>query len=367
MIISGIKLLDASGEPWDGSSGSQKQIVVLASGGVDSGAAMLLLQQAGWEILALTMKVPVLNGGADETCGTEAADVCGKLGIPHYFVEVREAFERLVVGPFRQAYADGRTPSPCVDCNTHLKLGLMWEFAENQFGIKRLATGHYARVVHRNGGSFLTRASDTNRDQSYFLYGVSRQRLPDLVLPLGDLRKDEVRKIAETADLPIAQREDSMELCFAGGGDYRTALGGESGSRGPILDSAGNTIGEHRCIENYTVGQRRGLRIAAREALYVISIDPVGNSITVGPEDEAYKHEVRAQEINVLVQDRFADGQKLYGKIRSQGDPAPCSIEDADAWSLAVRFEQAQFAPTPGQHLVLYDADGTVIGGGTIC
>jgi len=362
-----IKLHPPTLEPWNGGDDPEREIVVLMSGGVDSSVTAMLFRDTGWNVLGITMKIPVAErcDVQRSCCGIEAAYVARDLGIAHYYLDVRVAFEKLVIEPFREAYRRGHTPSPCVDCNTIFKFGLVWDFIEETFGLKHLATGHYARIVHEDNRAYLMRGEDRSRDQSYFLYGIPRRRLEYFHLPLGEMSKNEVRGLARKAKLPVARRQDSMELCFAGEGDYRNALG-DIPAKGRILDSGGNEIGEHNGIMNYTVGQRKGIGIAASRPLYVIRISAADNSITVGTQEEAFSRDVSAGEVNVLIPELARQEETLYGKIRSQGEPSECEIVAVEEDRLSVRFNEPQFAPTPGQRLVLYDADGRVAAGGTI-
>jgi len=360
-----IRLHPPTLEPW---SGGDRPIIVLMSGGVDSSVTALLLKQAGWDVLGITMKIPVAEkcDVQRSCCGVEAAYVCKDLGIAHYYLDVQDAFEQLVIEPFRQAYSRGETPSPCIDCNTVFKFGLVWDFLEEVFGIKHLATGHYARILQTETGARLARGKDTKKDQSYFLYGIPAHRLQSFLLPLGDLTKPEVRALAKEAHLPVARRPESMELCFAGEGNYRNALGLDHSQEGKILDTAGNVIGRHNGIANYTVGQRKGLRIAAGKPIYVAKIDADNNTITVGEWDEVSEHDVNAGETNILIPDELQLNSRLFGKIRSQGEPSACVVTEFEEDKIAVRFDKAQFAPTPGQRLVLYNEDGHVVTGGKI-
>jgi tRNA-specific 2-thiouridylase len=363
-----IRLGAPTTQEWRPGDDPDRDIAVLMSGGVDSSVTAMLLRDAGWNVLGITMKIPVAENCdvKRSCCGLEAGYVARDLGVAHYYLDVREAFEQLVIEPFRRAYEQGRTPSPCVDCNTLFKFGLVWNFIEAQFGVSSLATGHYARVVRCEGRAYLVRGEDRSRDQSYFLYGVPRERLDRFYLPLGDLSKPEVRRLAREAKLPVARRQDSMELCFAAEGDYRAALGSRT-EKGPILDAAGNAIGEHDGIANYTVGQRKGVRIAAGKPLYVTAISAVDNSITLGTRGQAETCEVRAEDVNVLIPELMLAGQEIYGKIRSQGEPSSCVLTEVDGSNIGVRFDEPQFAPTPGQRLVLYDGEGRVVAGGVIC
>lgn len=364
----GLGLLPPSFEPWDG-TGSGREIAVLMSGGVDSSVAALLLQEAGWKVLGVTMKIPVAEAcdHPRPCCGADAAVVCHKLGIPHYFIEVGRAFQELVIEPFRRAYLEGHTPNPCVDCNTRLKFALVWDLIEATFGIRRLATGHYARVLNGGGRAHLARGTDRRRDQSYFIYGIPRERLAGFALPVGELSKARTRQIARERGLPIADKADSQELCFAGEANYRRALAGAARLRpGPILDTSGSVIGRHDGIVNFTLGQRRGLRIARGEPQYVVRISPGDRSITIGTRAEASRRRVEASSVNALIPEQLHEGARLFGKTRSVGEPSPCTVAAASDAGVAVEFDEPQFAPAPGQRLVLYDADARVVAGGTI-
>lgn len=340
---------------------------MLMSGGVDSSVTAHLLKQAGWDVIGLTMKIPMAGrcGHLRACCGIEAVGVCEKLDIPHYFVDVRDAFNKLVIEPFYEAYGEGRTPSPCIDCNSLLKFGVVWELVEREFGALHLATGHYAQIISEGGCTRLKRGADRKRDQSYFIYGIPPHRLPFLHLPLGTLGKKEVRQIAQDTNLPTAARSDSMELCFAGEGDYRNALAAQA-APGPIIDTAGNRLGEHGGVHNFTIGQRHGLRIAAKHPLYVVDIEPAEDTIIVGTREEASRREVRAAALNVLAPELLKQGARFRGKARSVGEPEACTLVHAGTDLLSVRFDEPLFAPAPGQHLVLYTQDGCVAAGGVI-
>ncbi|MCK4752557.1 MAG: tRNA 2-thiouridine(34) synthase MnmA [Planctomycetes bacterium] len=353
---------------WSPTQDVSRQIAVLMSGGVDSSTTAHILKEDGWDVLGITMRIPVsCELSTRGCCGVDAALVCKELGVAHYFVDVAEPFNELIIGRFRQSYANGQTPNPCIDCNSLLKFSLLWDFLHEEFGIKYLATGHYARVIKNDGEVRLGRAKDRTKDQSYFLYGISLERLGGLVLPLGGFAKDEIRSIASDLGLSVADKAESMELCFAGEGDYRVALTEDEAEReGDLMDMQGNKISSHKGISNYTIGQRRGVGFAGGKPLYVGRIDAKNNTVALGTREEVSFNTVKAEQVNVLIGKRFVAGEKLFGKIRSYNDPHACKVVEADENVMTVEFEQVQFAPCPGQRLVLYDGDDNIVAGGVI-
>ncbi|MFH1370080.1 MAG: tRNA 2-thiouridine(34) synthase MnmA [Planctomycetota bacterium] len=368
MLVNGfdIKLLEPSFAPWSPQKSADRQIAVLMSGGVDSSVSAALLKQEGWDVLGVTMKIPVCSTGKRSCCGADAAFVCNELKIPHYFVDVTEPFRRLIIEQFRRAYAAGETPNPCADCNALLKFSLVWDFLKATFQINYLATGHYARIIKKADGFMLARAKDKAKDQSYFLYGTPAKNLRNLIFPLGELTKKEVRSIAAQMNLCTAEKPESMELCFAGEGDYRTLLETENADRpGDLTDMQGKKIATHKGIANYTIGQRRGLRFAGGKPLYVGRIDPATNTVALGTREELCRKVVSARDVNVLISEQLSVGVCLFGKIRSYNDPQPCIISQLTD-TFEVEFDEAQFAPCPGQKLVLYDKEDNVVAGGTI-
>ena len=354
--------------PWEPKKELSKQVAVLVSGGVDSSVTAQLLAEQGWDVLGITMNIPVLCSPNNRSCcGVDAAFVCNKLGIAHYFVDVTKAFQKLILEPFRRSYSKGETPNPCVDCNSLLKFSLLWDFLESEFGISYLATGHYARVIQTDGLPRLARAKDRAKDQSYFLYGIAAEKLPRILFPLGELAKNDVRSIAEKLGLSVHDKPESMELCFAGKGDYRQALlQDQADNCGDITDMEGNRIGTHKGIANYTLGQRRGIGFAGGKPLYVGKINAEKNTMALGTREEVSVRTIKANQINVLIPEKFVLEGRVFGKIRSYGDPQPCKIIDVGQNDVMIDFDQPQFAPSSGQKLVLYDSDDNIIAGGTI-
>jgi tRNA-specific 2-thiouridylase len=376
MLIKGfnVELPKPTFSSWSPVMSREKQIAVLMSGGVDSSIAAYLLKQKGWDVLGITMKIPSSGAIRPRCCDSDAVYVCNEIKIPHYFIDVAEPLQRFIIEPFRKAYAGGETPNPCADCNALLKFSLVWDFLKATFQIDYLATGHYARVIKNacaasltGEGITLARAKDKTKDQSYFLYGIAKDVLPNLVFPLGGLTKKQVRWIAGRLNLYTADRPESMELCFAGQGDYRTILDVENVSRpGDLTDMQGRKIGTHKGVANYTIGQRRGLKFAGGKPLYVGRIEPATNTVALGTREELCRKLVGAKDINVLIPSQLTKGAHLFGKIRSYGQPQPCIVSRLTTTHFEVEFEKAQFAPCPGQKLVLYDSRDNVVAGGTI-
>ncbi|MBN2183060.1 MAG: tRNA 2-thiouridine(34) synthase MnmA [Sedimentisphaerales bacterium] len=354
--------------PWKPRKSPDGQIAVLMSGGVDSSTTACLLKEKGWEVLGITMKIPPLNDtNGRDYCGADAASVCRQLDIPHYVVDVTEPFKELIIKRFLQSYAKGETPNPCVDCNMMLKFSLVWNFIENNFGIDRLATGHYARVYQNDNQWYLGMAKDKTKDQSYFLYGISPSKLPRLTLPLGDFTKNEVRSMAAELKLDVADKSESMELCFAGQGDYRSVLKcAEAQMPGDITDMQGNKIAIHKGIANYTLGQRQGIGFAGGIPLYVAKINAETNTIALGTREDVCSRRINAEKINILIPEEFVADRLFFGKIRSYGTPQPCRLIDLKDNEMTVEFDRPQFAPCPGQKIVLYNNADNIVAGGTI-
>lgn len=341
---------------------AEKSVVALMSGGVDSTVAAWLLKKEGWNVAGVTMTIP---GPAPSKAVSDGAAAALALGIPHYIAPVEEAFRERIMAPFVEGYCRGETPNPCAECNAAMKFGLLWELAEEAFGETRLTTGHYARVREYGDGFALSRGADLAKDQSYFLYGIKRERLGRLLLPLGDKTKEEVRSLAAAASLPTAEKRESMEICFVPGKDYRPLLKGRPSRPGLIVDEEGNTLGEHGGVTGFTIGQRKGLGISSAEGLYVLKIDGENNRVVVGPRGRAFRRTVAARSVNVLLPGSARPGALLSGKTRSRGEPAPLTLVRCEE-DLLVRFVEPQFAPAPGQRLVVYDGDGRVVCGGII-
>jgi len=349
------------------------RIALALSGGVDSAVAAHLLAREGHEIVALTMSLGDLTPGPAATRwftgSTERArETAAALGIEIVVVDVGREFERSVVGGFVREYARGRTPNPCVVCNRAVKFGVLLEAAES-VGAAALATGHHARVIRGEtaGRFFLARGRDTTRDQSYFLYRLRERELAKIVMPVGEISKGEVLKVAMEAGLPAAGRVESRDTCFAPPGEIEAFLrvhAPESVQPGPIESLDGETLGEHRGIGLYTVGQRSGLGLARPERSYVVRIDPGRRAVIVGGESDLLATELRAEDLAWVAGSPPGSGFEAAARIRLGTTPVGCVVRLGEG-AARVRFSRPVRAVAPGQSIVFYEGE-IVLGGGVI-
>lgn len=333
------------------------------SGGVDSSVAALMLLRLGFSTAGVTMKL----FGEENRAALDAAEVCRSLGIPHFTADLCEAFKNAVIAPFCAAYGAGETPNPCSACNELVKFGIIVDLLEKEWGDDfDVATGHYAKIIRRDGEAFLARAENKGKDQSYFLSGIRRELLPRLRFPLGELSgKEETRNIAREAGLPVAEKKDSMDICFAAEDDYRKIIGCQ-GEPGVIVDRSGKALGRHGGLAGYTVGQRKGLGLSSPRPMFVVEIRTSDNTLVVAPRNKAFTDIVSARAPNILIPGEIGKGKKLRAKIRSQGEPQSCDVILLDEETLSVCFAEPVFAPAAGQRLVLYTSDDRVAAGGII-
>lgn len=345
------------------------------SGGVDSAVAAGLLAEAGYDVVGVTMKMyePTRPAHAKSCCGADDFDDARRsaaaLGIPHYVLDFEEPFRRNVVARFAADYANGRTPNPCVQCNNEVKLGTLRTYAD-RLGAKYVATGHYARLEHRDDGPHLYRSASA-KDQAYALAQLSADQLTRLLLPVGQMTKAETRAHAARLGLPVAEKTESQDICFVEGGDYREILGRlapETTRAGTIVTTAGEAVGAHTGIGGYTVGQRRGLPAIGDGPRYVTRIDPMTNTIVIGREDELAAHGLLADELNLIRPERFASGTAdVLAMTRYRATAVRARAQIVDETTLRLTFDEPQRAVTPGQLVALLDTESDeVLGAATI-
>jgi len=359
---------------------SNKGVVAVAmSGGVDSSVAAALLKSQGYEVIGVTMNLFSLPKEACRSenlrscCGRTAQEDANRvaiaLGIPHFVVDFRAEFEVSVIADFCREYRGGRTPNPCIRCNRFIKFGLLLERVK-ALGADFLATGHYANggIDPASGRRLLRKGIDAAKDQSYFLYPLTQAELSRTLFPVGEYTKSRIRALAAEFRLPVAEKAESQEICFIPDDDYPRFLKErwpDAFCPGPIVDMRGKKIGTHGGIAHFTVGQRRGLGIAAPRPLYVVAIDVGKNTIVAGGNEDLYRQGLEASDVNWISEEGPAAPRAARARIRYKHVEAPAMITPRDSGKVLVEFEKAQRAVTPGQAVVFYDGD-IVLGGGII-
>ena len=355
---------------------NRKRILLGMSGGVDSSVAGYLLREQGYDVIGVTMKVwpqDCISRAEDKCCGPQAvADaraVAHSLGIPHYVVDEADQFERTVIDYFTTEYQAGRTPNPCVMCNEKLKFGNLWAKAE-ALGCDFIATGHYAIIEHHRDRAVLRKGIDPRKDQSYFLFSLRQPQLRRALTPLGTMRKPEIRKIARSLGLKVADKIDSQEICFVPGNDYkaflRSHLGENEFHRGEIYDVEGNFVGEHDGIELFTIGQRKGLPGGSAKPRYVVDLDAETNRVIVGDVEDLVCDEFEIDRTNWIARELPDEDVDATVKIRYSHPGTPATVTSLENHRARIRLHEPQRAITPGQAAVIYDGD-VIIGGGWIC
>jgi tRNA-uridine 2-sulfurtransferase len=360
-------------------------IAIAMSGGVDSSTVAALLLQHRRPVVGLTMqlwnqrRLPELQGDgpAQHRCCSlddvyDAKRVAQHLSFPHYVVNFEQQFEQRVVRPFVEQYLAGRTPIACTNCNTDVKFEPLLRMAR-QIGAERLATGHYARISkdERTGRYQLLRARDDSKDQSYFLWGLTQEQLSRSEFPLGELTKEEVRQLARSVNLPVAEKPESMELCFVPNGNYVQfihAYAREDGkplqdTAGDIVTEDGTVLGRHTGVHNYTIGQRKGLGFTTGKPIYVLAIDPEKNRIIVGEDDALRATTLAIENVNWVSIAAPDAPLRAQVKIRHKHEPAEAIVEALPGLRTRITFDTPQRAITPGQAAVIYDGDVVLAGG----
>ena len=342
------------------------------SGGVDSSVAAFLLTQNGYDCVGCTMKLCPDDAAHDGGCCTvddaeDARSVARRVGIPFHVFNMTDDFRREVIDRFISRYLAGRTPNPCVDCNKTMKFGLLRRRGE-ELGYDVIATGHYARIEFRDGKWTLCKARDPSKDQSYVLYHLTQKELSKTLFPLGDLTKEEARKIAAENGFLNAGKPDSQDICFVPDGDYAGVIArytGKTEPEGDFILPDGRVIGRHKGISRYTVGQRRGLGIAYSEPLYVKRILVAENKVLLGRDEDLYESACDVAEVNWIADETPSGPIRCAVKIRYRQTEQPATVTPLEGGRAHVEFDAPQRAITPGQSAVFYDGD-EVLGGGEI-
>jgi tRNA-specific 2-thiouridylase len=352
------------------------KVLCAMSGGVDSSVAAYLLKKAGHDVMGIFLRLGAGSheGSSSKACcsmedSRDAALVASRLDIPYYSLNYSGEFER-IIDHFVAEYHRGRTPNPCVLCNQWLKFGSLREKAR-ALGCGAIATGHYARIERSESGTpQLLRGRDASKDQSYFLFLMPRESLSETYFPVGGLTKSKIREIARSANLPVAEKPESQEICFVPNDDYREVLRARTPDKlrpGKFIDLSGSVLGEHRGHQNFTVGQRRGVGIALGKPAYVVDIDASTNTVTLADRECLRRTEVDVAQVQWISIDTPRDGVSLRveAQIRHHHHPRPATVTSVSATQVLLRFDEYEEAVAPGQAAVFYRGD-VVLGGGWI-
>ncbi|MBQ8823291.1 MAG: tRNA 2-thiouridine(34) synthase MnmA [Lachnospiraceae bacterium] len=352
-----------------------EKVVVGLSGGVDSSVAAYLLKEQGYEVIGVTMDTCREKPGEEGwKAGSQAAiadarRVAEHLGIPHYVVDFKEAFQCHVTDYFIEEYLRGRTPNPCVVCNRYVKWEALLAWAK-EMGADYIATGHYARIDVLENGRYAIRNSITARkDQTYALYNLTQSQLEGTIMPVGDYTKEEIRSIAQQAGIPVAEKSDSQDICFIPDDDYVGFLTRRVPERMPgegnFVDKEGNILGRHKGVTNYTIGQRKGLGIAMGHPVFVTELRPEKNEVVIGENEDVFTDTVICEKLNFMSIPDLTEPRRVLAKIRYNHSGEYCTIEKLEDGRVKCSFDVPVRASTPGQAVVFYDGE-YVLGGGTI-
>ena len=357
----------------------KKTILVAMSGGVDSSVALSRVLDMGHDAIGITMKLwnnkdpktnvvrPSLCNSADAINGAKL--ICDRFGVKHYTIDFIDLFKKHVIDNFVNQYMDGKTPNPCVKCNSLIKWEALINFAK-EIGVEHIATGHYAQIKQTNNEFILSKGLDVSKDQSYMLWDIDKKQLSKTLFPIGDMTKEEVREYAIKYNLETANRPESQDLCFVLGDDYNQFLYEivpekmENISKGAILDENNEEVGTHKGFTNYTIGQRRGLGLSFPEPRYVKKINPINNTIVISKKDALYSKKCTAYNINLL-KNNLSFPIEVMAQIRYNSKPSPATISMHNDNEIEIKFKNSQLAITPGQSIVFYIND-ILIGGAII-
>ncbi|MEN8907036.1 MAG: tRNA 2-thiouridine(34) synthase MnmA [Clostridiales bacterium] len=348
---------------------NKEKVLIGLSGGVDSSVAAYILKESGYEVIGVTMNL-FQNYSTQNSNAMirDAKNVAEKLGIEFIEFDLNESFKSKVIDYFKKEYLKGRTPNPCVVCNKFIKFGDLLEKAD-RMNIKYISTGHYAKIQMNERGFYnLKKPKDKTKDQTYFLYGLKQNQLSRVIMPLGNYDKKEVREIAKQADLFVANKKDSQEICFIEDNDYVKFIIENSSTKiiqGDFVDLQGNVLGIHKGIIYYTIGQRKGLGITFGKPKYVIEIDYINNRIVLGDNEDLFQHYLIAENINLITDNKIIDNRNVEIKIRNSSKLSKAKLTLIENNKAKIIFEVPQRAITPGQSAVFYD-DDMLLGGGVI-